>query len=827
MRNKLQAKTRFRVFSLTALLVLFSAALLSAQVPLNDSNPIEIRFTSGNGQVSSASHAISLADIESLTSSDLRPLISEWSDISGENYFIQNYYLSEGRQYISPGRIQISEIEDKTFFTFSLKNESEDNFGGMLVAFDLIYNKSKFLNHYNLRLQSRVNNAEWRPAEGGYFSTENLSESEDDWSTFSIQLNINELFLRNNDQIDLMWVFEGAEDIEGYIPLFMQRVEAHPAVSRQKSIGRGSVIITEIMPPVDVDGRSFEYLELYNPNNKPIELKGLVISSSAGQHVIQRNLVIDPYEVLVISNMDISDLGSVNNNYFYSGSIIPETGRIELKFNSDVIANATFEATDPGVSLYLDRALNAYDGYTSMRNLLPSEVSFFAEMYGSPGELANTLPVYKNTIEQSGWRLISLPGFLIERLSRSTSAEYFELNGERISPERIEPNTPVFIHKRNDEPLTIFVEEDRRNRQLTTLDSYAVNYSELQLASFSFPAKRSAFDGDLFETISPLVNYWDQNSQEFKVSFAADLPRDIWTPVFFNTELLNSDRLNETGTTGRTILDRYIPFSLSEGSSSQRRQIDSVVLGFLEKHTGREDIRFDLPTLATVMPGPEPSLRNHLYLTSEKSITTTNSFTHLPYELEDSYRIGLGTQLEITSSNLLIEWSLSQNIPDEWILTLEDTQTGTIVDMREVGEYRFRNTAATDQHRELERTETEISVLRPAERNRFFINIEPYDLFETDVAEEEELPGSVELRPNYPNPFNPSTNITFYLPEERPVRLGIYNIVGQQVALLMDDTIQQGEHSVVWDATNKPSGIYIVQLETGNRTLTRKITLIK
>ncbi len=104
--------------------------------------------------------------------------------------------------------------------------------------------------------------------------------------------------------------------------------------------------------------------------------------------------------------------------------------------------------------------------------------------------------------------------------------------------------------------------------------------------------------------------------------------------------------------------------------------------------------------------------------------------------------------------------------------------------------------------------------------------MKPYESSDIGTAEAEK-PGSVELRQNYPNPFNPATNIVFYLPEERPVKVGVYNIVGQQVALLAEENMGEGEHTITWNASEMPSGVYIVQLEVGSRIFTRKITLIK
>ncbi len=818
MRTTIQAKSHTGIFLLTVLVLVFSVSLLSAQVSVKDESPIDIRFTSGNTQISQSSYIFSLQELNQLTGRFLDTQTENWEAISISDNSEQNHYLSENRQFISVGRVGIEDFQHTSLFALSLKNESDQNMSELLVAFDMKYDKSAFTKDYDLSLIYRVNNSDWITAEGARFSTSNLNAGDEQWNSISIQLNIDDIFLRSEDEIDLVWVFDTDISSNDFVPLFIQRIEAEVRISDHKPLDRGSVIITEIMPPFTIDGTLFEYIELYNPAETPISLKGIEIVSSIGSHVIQRDVIIDPYEILVLSNADISDLQDVRNNYFYSGSILPNSGRIELRFNSHVIANATFDAADPGVSLYIDNVTNAFDGYTSMRNLLPSEEVIFNDIFGSPGYFSETISLYKKTITNGGWHLISFPGFLNERLSRSSDVHYYAINGERLMPQDILPAKPIFVYKRGDESFTFYVEEDIRHRQRSSEQS--------TLNAFPAFGMNSVSSGQPHRVNSPIVNLWDSRKNDFKLSFTEDLVSDIWSPLFVNSELNDTDQTRSGNTIGMH-MDRYIPFTLNEGSGNQMRRLDSAILGFMEQPAGMAPIRYDLPKLSLTLPHVETSEANHLFLTFEESGFITNTFTHLPYNPEKVYRVGIGTEMVMQSANMVIEWNLSENIPDDWILTFEDSQTGISVDMREVNQYRFRSSGKAEELTEVPDTDrTEVSILRATDRNRFYINMQPFEAIIEDENNSEK-PGVAELRPNYPNPFNPTTNITFYLPEERPVRLGVYNIVGQQVALLMDDTVRQGEHSVVWDATNKPSGIYIVQLETGNRTLTRKITLIK
>ncbi len=98
---------------------------------------------------------------------------------------------------------------------------------------------------------------------------------------------------------------------------------------------------------------------------------------------------------------------------------------------------------------------------------------------------------------------------------------------------------------------------------------------------------------------------------------------------------------------------------------------------------------------------------------------------------------------------------------------------------------------------------------------------------QTDMEDRDALPIIFSLDQNYPNPFNVSTIILYSLPEATDVTIEIYNILGQQVAILFDGFQQAGEHTIVWDASDYPSGVYFVRLETTEKSTHIKMVLLK
>ena len=96
------------------------------------------------------------------------------------------------------------------------------------------------------------------------------------------------------------------------------------------------------------------------------------------------------------------------------------------------------------------------------------------------------------------------------------------------------------------------------------------------------------------------------------------------------------------------------------------------------------------------------------------------------------------------------------------------------------------------------------------------------------VPEESSL-GNINFRleQNYPNPFNPNTVISYQLPVNSKVSLKVYNVLGKEIATLVNEELAAGEHEVEFDATGLPSGIYFYQLRSSNYSETKKMMLIK
>ena len=106
----------------------------------------------------------------------------------------------------------------------------------------------------------------------------------------------------------------------------------------------------------------------------------------------------------------------------------------------------------------------------------------------------------------------------------------------------------------------------------------------------------------------------------------------------------------------------------------------------------------------------------------------------------------------------------------------------------------------------------------------------PSNILNLDIVSDKDLtrpPVSVRLLNNYPNPFNPSTTISFEITQKTEILLQIFNVKGQLVETLINNQMETGLHSVVWKSDDVSSGIYFYRLSNSNTSEIRRMILMK
>ncbi|MDP6134194.1 MAG: T9SS type A sorting domain-containing protein, partial [Candidatus Marinimicrobia bacterium] len=127
--------------------------------------------------------------------------------------------------------------------------------------------------------------------------------------------------------------------------------------------------------------------------------------------------------------------------------------------------------------------------------------------------------------------------------------------------------------------------------------------------------------------------------------------------------------------------------------------------------------------------------------------------------------------------------------------------------------------------------ETRLLVITP-ETDKLFSFSGDFEITELIVANSQNeiptsLPAVYSLSSAYPNPFNPVTTMTLTMPKSGNINVQVYNLYGQIITTLLSGNNPANTYSLVWDASNSPSGMYFVKAEFGGITETQKLMLIK
>ncbi len=180
-------------------------------------------------------------------------------------------------------------------------------------------------------------------------------------------------------------------------------------------------------------------------------------------------------------------------------------------------------------------------------------------------------------------------------------------------------------------------------------------------------------------------------------------------------------------------------------------------------------------------------------------------------------KAGTLTQYKVTA--IRGSWTQSQTVPA--------TSTSTIFCVPELGKsYNFK-VYAIDYASDLSNPSNTVSIVSGTTNNCF-----PEDPEQRKITASSVVPEKFELFQNYPNPFNFGTIIKYALAEESQVKLVVYNLLGQKIRVLVDETQSPAYYTIFWDGTNDrgeevASGIYFYRMQTGTFTKTAKMSLLK
>jgi len=560
------------------------------------------------------------------------------------------------------------------------------------------------------------------------------------------------------------------------------------------------IIITEINYNSVAEFNTGDWIELYNPNDETIDLSGWHFKDDNDDNVfdIPGGVSIDSHEYLILCNDQAAfqglfpDISNIIGDFQFNLS----NGGDDVKFFSpgySLIDSITYsdnppwpiEADGTGATLeLLDPELD---------NTLPENWQASAD-HGSPGKPTTILPPPKYTI--------------------SGSVKYGN-TGRAVSD--------VLIN------LTSTQGTDSDTTDQT--DSYMFTDIEADTIKLE-PGKqgdiRDAIMGsDVLLVLQQLAFLVTMNKDE---QFAADVTED--------GKITGSDAL---------AMLRYLAFYADNiGSTGQWRFRPNDSTFVLDSDT-TIDFQAYLLGDANLDWGAGSVLNKNISLLAQLSevslgidqvVAGKDGYVEIPIRFESQLEPvnTLLFSLEYDPECLLYHSVKKTNLSEEFLLEVNRTEPGKVhVAMAGVagveGEAEILILTFKVVDPAISNSSTKLSFVRAIANDRIVKNLSQGEVVFTD-SESDILPADFALYQNYPNPFNSETQIRFQIPRQSPVRITVYNLMGNQVRMILNEDKPAGSYRVNWDGkddhgTAMPSGIYLFELKAGGFVESKKMILMK
>lgn len=304
--------------------------------------------------------------------------------------------------------------------------------------------------------------------------------------------------------------------------------------------------------------------------------------------------------------------------------------------------------------------------------------------------------------------------------------------------------------------------------------------------------------------IAPWQGFWVETSDE-----------NVTTLKF---PLTGKSTSGTTGTFYSKVLENRADISFT--LSSERSFDEAIRLSFRDY----AELGFDIADATKLIP-----LTTNYATMAFETDGILKSVESLPLELKEEVELDLIPRIMgLEKAELIFKWEGIESVPSGWELMLHDKETGKSIDMRAQTDYEFteKGEVLTTTNKVIPLFNGTVAIsqnISRSEESRFTITINPMIV----SNEEEEGIQRFMLSQNYPNPFNPSTDIKYSIAESGKVNISVFNLMGQKLAVLVNERKNAGSYNVKWNAVQMVSGVYYYRLVSGGQTITRKMTLIK
>ncbi len=827
---------------ITILLKLFIAPAVTGQIIVSDVDFTRILFSENEEYTGSGIQVLNLHNLK----------------ISGKHAFLTSGYRFPWSESVDAAKgeakpvYKISEIDGITalvldlnkeknavFGTFKIKNNTEN----LLEGFSLTFN-------WAVKGESEINlvytyKSPFSGMKTAQTTGSELIPEERKNGMISIQekVSINDILLKPDDELTFRIILNSNTD---HSVIGLEGIDVKPSMFKnEKSINAGSVLISEVLPVVETPDGEIQFIEIYNASSDPISLKGMEFVTQNYTGMIEKDITLEPHRFFVAGKSGISNLSFQFDYELQDLTLSPSGGSLKIVYMNRELAKASYNSISGLNSWELTEFAEAYDGYSGMNFFRESDELLTEGIKASPGYAGKSLRIFTYYLDTHAWYLLSAPGTLANSLNKNFRYPLYSLKYEDEREDSFW--NPVSINEINDGQTVLFhVSEEFPGNKLTAVENslqsefYYHPASNLPFSIAGNPFPHSITTANLQlengESFSGAVQVWNPQDETFEVVKTGS--RDsisAWQGFIYQSNSSESG-IVVTKNPGNTV-DQNSPsisFGLSVGNERESPNTDRAATVEFDLSQGSEKNNYHNKSLPKFFPISIHNQSNRenfalLYITETENSAPKSYLKFINQQSRPVSEFYLSAYSSSFGSNGTLNWNMQNMSQAREEFILHDIKTGEQLIMNDEGRYTF--TFAQDEINLLPTTSNtpELTVIGENKiKPRFRVEIKSVQT-ENIINEStgEEIPDKIVLDQNYPNPFNPATTIRFYLPEQTAVKISVFNIVGQRVATLVENVLSEGDHSITWDASEMPSGIYIVQLETGNRVLTRKMTLLK
>lgn len=204
--------------------------------------------------------------------------------------------------------------------------------------------------------------------------------------------------------------------------------------------------------------------------------------------------------------------------------------------------------------------------------------------------------------------------------------------------------------------------------------------------------------------------------------------------------------------------------------------------------------------------------------------TATDEFYFDNYMVEDMAIVPVelsSFSANVNNNNVILNWTTETELNNQGFDVQRKTQDGEFYTVGHIN-----GNGSTTERKQYSFADNGLDA------GKYYYRLKQIDFngtfeYSSEVFVEVVNPVDFALAQNFPNPFNPSTTISFSLAEPTFVKLGVYNLLGEAVQILKNENMNAGTYNITFDASSLPSGMYLYKIETAQFTSVRKMMLMK